>query len=319
MGDKSKISWTDATWNPVVGCTKASEGCAHCYAERDHNKRHKAFCEGKLQNVPQYSKPFNQVQLIESRLDQPIKWKRPRKIFVNSQSDLFHPDVQFEFIDKVFAVMAIAKQHTFQILTKRPDRMLEYLSNEWREALIEGNMQRMLSEIHGRKVWIDNEAFFFRDLANLITMTTVENQKRADERLPLLIKAKDYLKNCKLGISIEPMLGPIELRGHKDFIIECPVCRGSGNIGSGFHNRCPKCKGGRRIYAFDWVICGGESGSKARLMQPEWVRSLRDQCTAADVPFFFKQWGEYRGHLDGVRMPGNVLDGQTWQQMPEVV
>jgi protein gp37 len=262
MGDKSKISWTDATWNPVVGCTKVSEGCKNCYAERDHNKRHKAFQEGKLQNVPQYAKPFNQVQLIDSRLDQPCRWKRPRKIFVNSQSDLFHPDVPFEFIDKVFAIMALSKQHTFQVLTKRPERALEYFK---------GYEDRIGKELD--KLWYDitfydstnGDKFNWKPvfpLRNVWFGVTAENQEQADKRIPILLQIPAWIH----FVSFEPLLGPIKLKN--EWVCRCKL------------DELPEAEkkpvyGLKEIFerdllqpvkGIDWVICGGESGSKARLM-----------------------------------------------------
>lgn len=120
------IQWTDETWNPVVGCRKVSEGCRNCYAKELHDRRHKAFKAGKKM-LPQYAQPFEVVQLMPDRLEQPLHWRKPRRVFVNSVSDLFHEDVPDEFLDRVFAVMALAGRHTFQVLTKRPDRMRSYV------------------------------------------------------------------------------------------------------------------------------------------------------------------------------------------------
>ncbi len=130
MSGKTTISWTDVTWNPTVGCTRVSPGCKNCYAFTLHDMRHAAHKDGK--NLPeQYAKPFTELQMIADRLEDPLHWKKPRMVFVNSMSDLFHEDVPDEFIDKVFAVMALCPQHTFQVLTKRPERMLEVLSERY--------------------------------------------------------------------------------------------------------------------------------------------------------------------------------------------
>src|SRR6185436_14420816 len=127
MSAKSNIEWTDATWNPVVGCEKVSQGCKFCYAKTVHDRRYKAFLEGKAV-APQYRVPFETVQLKPERLTLPLSWRAPRRIFVNSVSDLFHDGVPDDFIDRVFAVMAVSRRHTFQILTKRAQRMQAYLS-----------------------------------------------------------------------------------------------------------------------------------------------------------------------------------------------
>jgi protein gp37 len=128
MSANTGISWTDRTWNPVVGCTKVSQGCKHCYAKTLHDMRHKAFAEGKLQNIPQYAQPFETVQTLPDRLNDPYRWRKPSRVFVNSMSDLFHDDVPGEFIAQVFAVMSGNPQHTFQVLTKRPARMLAFVA-----------------------------------------------------------------------------------------------------------------------------------------------------------------------------------------------
>lgn len=234
MSDRSAIEWTDATWNPVRGCTKVSPGCKHCYAE--------AFAE-RFRGVPGH--PFEQgfdLRLIHRALDLPLRWKGGRRIFVNSMSDLFHEDVPNEYVNRVFDVIRRAHQHQFQILTKRSERLLEVAS----------------AIDLPQNVWVG---------------VSVENQEYTP-RIADLRKVKAVVR----FLSIEPLLGPIE------------------NLElSGIH----------------WVIVGGESGHHARLMDPAWVRSVRDQCAQACVPFFFKQWGGKRKHLTG-----RTLDGRTWDEMP---
>lgn len=324
----SNIEWTDRSWNPVVGCTKISEGCRNCYAFNLHNSRHKAYQEGKLQHIPQYSKPFDDVQLLPERLISPLRWKKPQKIFVNSMSDLFHEDVPFEFIDKVFSVMALAQQHTFQILTKRPERMLEFMKRtEWRESV-------------GLADW---------PLSNVWLGVSVENQQAADKRIPLLLETPATVR----FLSCEPLLGEVNL---KQIDLGIKKTHGYGNrriiwdaLTGWEHQFDPMLKNqeiprsslsgpDRKIH---WVIVGGESGPKARPMHPNWARSLRDQCEAAEVPFFFKQWGEWaqvhelrsgepgiRGKLwynfdpdtsvcrVGRRSAGRLLDGVLYEQFP---
>ena len=240
MSDKSPIEWTDATWNPVTGCTKVSPGCKHCYAE--------TFAE-RWRGIPGH--PYEQgfdVRLWPQRLEAPLAWKAPRMIFVNSMSDLFQEDVPDGFIERVFGVMAAAPRHTFQVLTKRAERLAG-----WHAA---------------------HPEFWF--VPNIWLGVSVEDRRFGLPRVPQLEEVRASVR----FLSVEPLLehlGPLPLRG----------------IG--------------------WVIVGGESGRGARPMQPAWAVAIRDQCRAAGVPFFFKQWG-------GVRKKslGRVLDGRTWDEMPKL-
>ncbi len=344
------IEWTDTVWNPVTGCSKVSEDCRNCYAFALHDMRHKAYQEGK--KLPQqYAKPFNEIQLFSDRLEQPLKWRKPRRIFVNSMADLFHDDVPFDFIDQVFAVMALCQQHTFQILTKRPKRMLEYFAvNETRWYKLADIAPYM--EQWG---WISPE-----DAANIAPPgstlpkwprwplpnvwlgTSVENQKAADERIPLLLQTPAAVR----FLSCEPLLGPVDLDsipgmdGIRETVLD-PECWGDCDCNNmfGYDLGCRRNGGdGRLTRRIDWVICGGESGPNARPMHPDWVESLRDQCQSAGVPFFFKQWGEWApfnqmdklpGHETNAVKMGNVtcwrvgkqragrlLDGVEWNEFP---
>lgn len=255
MGDKSRIEWTDATWNPVTGCTRVSEGCRNCYMAR---------------TVPRFGQDPWTVVLHPDRLEQPLRWKRPRRIFVNSLSDLFHEDVPDEFIGKVFVTMARATRHTFQVLTKRPDRMLKLLDD--------ATLAFPCGMIAGDA------------LPNVWLGVSIENQQTADERIPLLLQTPA----AKRFISAEPLLGPIDLGQ----VNNPGLAEGQDFIDSlrGFAWTCTgpdyvdTCGIGVGI---NWVIVGGESGPGARPMHPDWARSIRDQCQAAGVPFFFKQWGEW--------------------------
>jgi protein gp37 len=235
MANNSHIEWTDATWNPVTGCSKISPGCKHCYAER-MSKRLQAMGQ------PNYANGF-QVTLQPHMLELPLEWKRPRRVFVNSMSDLFHKDVPLAFIKKVFSVMRRANWHQYQLLTKRSERLLE--------------VSPVLTwEPH---IWIG---------------VSVENDDYTDRIDDLRTTGADVK-----FLSLEPLLGPL------------PQLNLSG---------------------IDWVIVGGESGPGARLMNPDWVRDIRDQCVRANVPFFFKQWGgPFKSRT------GRVLDGRTWDQMPQ--
>lgn len=235
MSTQSEIEWTEATWNPVTGCDKVSPGCAHCYAERMARRL-------QAMGTANYANGF-QLTLQPRMLEAPLKWKRPRKIFVNSMSDLFHIAVPPPFIQQVFAVMGRANWHQYQVLTKRSERLLE--------------LDSMLPwESH---IWMG---------------VSVENQ-RFTSRIDDLRSTKAKVK----FLSLEPLLGPLDnldLRG------------------------------------IDWVIVGGESGPRARPMNPAWVTSIRDQCRLAGTAFFFKQWG-------GVfkSRAGRELDGRTWDEMPD--
>lgn len=238
---RSSIEWTDATWNPVTGCTQISPGCAHCYA--------KNFAE-RFRGVPghPYERGFA-LQLRPDRLDQPLRWRKPRTIFVNSMSDLFHPKVPEAYIRDVFEVMERADQHRFQVLTKRAERLAELAPSLPRPE----------------HVWIG---------------VSVENQ-RWTSRIDALRRVPAAVR----FLSCEPLLGPLEL----DL--------------SGIH----------------WVIAGGESGPRARPMQPDWARLVRDQCAEAGVPFFFKQWGAHNesGKRVGKKRAGRALDGQVHGGVPE--
>ncbi len=234
MAQASTIEWTEATWNPVTGCTKISPGCKFCYAERMANRL-------RAMGQTRYRNAFR-LTLQPDALNTPLRWKKPRVIFVNSMSDLFHKDVPFEYIERCFDVMNRASQHTFQVLTKRPERVAE-LGQELR--------------------WP----------ANLWMGTSVENADylwRIDSLREVPAKVR--------FLSVEPLLGPIP--------------------------RLP-------LKGIHWVIVGGESGPGARPMKAAWVRHLRDQCLAAEVPFFFKQWGG-----TNKKRAGRILDGRTWDQMP---
>lgn len=234
MAANSAIEWTEATWNPVTGCTKISPGCLHCYAER-MAKRLQAMGQ------PNYAHGFK-VTLQERALELPLTWKKPRTIFVNSMSDLFHRDVPVDFILQVFDVMRRADWHRYQLLTKRSSRLME---------------------LDPQLKW----------LPHIWMGVSVEDQQH--------VFRIDHLRNTHAPtkfLSLEPLLGPLN---------------------------------DLDLSGIDWAIVGGESGPRARPMKPAWVKSIRDQCRAAGVPFFFKQWG-------GVwkKRAGRELDGRTWDEMP---
>jgi protein gp37 len=289
MADGSSIEWTDATWQITTGCSVVSPGCTNCYAQQlaGTRLRHHPAREGLTSDSKAGPVWNGQVRFNEQWLEQPLKWKRPRKIFVSAHGDLFHEAIPDEWIDRVFAVMALAPQHTFQVLTKRAERMRDYV--RW----VIDNRQRFTK-------WAANGAAIARDvgrertapprwpLPNVWLGVSVEDQVRADERIPLLLDTPA----AKRFISAEPLLGPIDL-GH---------LRASAATYNALAGLYQDIDATVECTALDWVIVGGESGPHARPMHPDWARSLRDQCRAAGVPFFFKQYGNWH-HFTGTQPP----------------
>ena len=307
----TKIEWTDETWNPVTGCTKVSQGCKNCYAERLWPKVSAAEAKREGWDKP---RAFTDVRCHPERLEAPLHWKKPRRIFVNSMSDLFHEDVPFIFIDRVFAVMALCPQHTFQILTKRPALMLAYLA-ETRAEIV--RREWTLTDCATRKKLV-YRPFPAWPLPNVWLGVSVEDQPTADERIRLLLQTLAAIH----FVSYEPALGPVRF---KDEWLQCP---GGAEYGNGFnrtevHAGC--CEKHARL---NWLIAGGESGPNARPSHPDWFRSVRDQCADAGVAFFFKQWGEWaprwrpdgRASLPmnrtGKKAAGRILDGHTHDEYP---
>ncbi|NAS22454.1 DUF5131 family protein [Herbidospora sp. NEAU-GS84] len=285
MGDRSSIEWTEATWNPVTGCTKVSAGCDNCYAEG---------IARRFAGTPAYPNGFG-VTLRPERLPLPLRWKRPRRIFVNSMSDLFHDDVPDEFITQVFAVMAQASHHTFQILTKRHARMRAFLNDFCRcgsghvaGVHLRSNMSwagtphspTYVPGVDGNAVYFDRSW----PLPNVWVGVSVEDQKHAELRIPALLETPAAVR----FISAEPLLGPIDLRNlraRNGALIDALGGDVKTSDGRDVYSCCPS--------VLDWVIVGGESGRHARPMHPNWARSLRDQCATASASFHFKQWGEW--------------------------
>lgn len=277
----TKIEWTDEVWNVVTGCTKVSAVCVNCYAERVAGRQIGSFSWNPSEG--RYRK-FSDVRCHPERLDKPLHWRKPRRIFVCSMGDLFHPDVPDEFIDLVFAGMVLSPQHTFQLLTKRPELMLKYLSGGNRHTPVIAAM----NAIGG----VDAVAIRW-PLPNVHLGVSVEDQATADERIPLLLDTPAALR----FVSIEPLLGPVDLWEYGPEV--------SFSWLHGFDGSDPK------IPKLDWVICGSESGPKRRFCDPAWIRDLMRQCVSAGVPFFLKQM-DVDGKL--VKMPR--IDGQEWRQLP---
>lgn len=325
MADKTGIEWTDATWNPIRGCTRVSEGCRNCYAEKVAARfsgpgQPYAGLAQLTQSGPRWT---GEVRFISEHLTDPLRWQRPRKIFVNSMSDLFHEALSDERIARVFAVMGLAFQHTFQVLTKRAER-LPLIGTERFQGLV-----REATREHPR--WLipaekGTGHRFSWPLPNVWIGVSVEDQKTADQRIPHLLKVPARVR----FLSMEPLLGPVDLKRWLWNYVPTSEMPGWA-LNDGFLD------GYELAGNLQWVIAGGESGPGARPSHPNWFRSLRDQCQAASVPFFFKQWGawgEAPGHEGscslgggrsvqvedmariGKKAAGRVLDGRTWDEMP---
>lgn len=284
------IEWSDETWNPTVGCSRVSAGCDHCYAmgvaHRKMTPRHRGLT---ILRPPTASRPGidwnGKVRLVPEALDKPMGWRKPRRVFVDSMSDLFHPQVPFEFIAAVFGVMAACPQHTFQLLTKRPARMLEFF------AWVRAQPKKYASETDAAIVVRELETRHFltdgaRDvwpLPNVHLGVSVEDQATADERIPLLTE-------CPAGairfVSYEPALGPVDFTGriasmatgHGQMVKQVGgwLCCGAGD------------RGGPHV---DWIIVGGESGPGARPFDIGWARSVVEQCKETSAKVFVKQLG----------------------------
>lgn len=296
MADKTKIEWTDATWNPIIGCQVVSAGCKNCYAMRLAGTRLKNHPtrEGLTYNTKRGPVWNGEVRFNEKALDQPLRWKRPRMIFVCAHADLFYEGVPSEWIDKLFAVMALCPQHTFQVLTKRPKRMREYFQNPLFEKRLTNAVVALEPNAWDTKRWLT----FDLPLPNVWLGTSVENQATADERVPHLLQTPAAVR----WLSCEPLLGPVNLDTWYETID--PYCDHQIKPLSGYLSGDGFTPGYQSSKHIDWVVVGGESGPNARPMHPDWARSLRDQCDAAGVAFHFKQWGEWypiygRGTLNG--------------------
>jgi protein gp37 len=344
MGQNSKIEWTDATWNPVDGCTPVLAGRKHCWARRFSRRTFG-------------SRPFSEVRVHPERLDQPLRWRKARRVAVCLMGDLFHGTVPGEFIDQIFSVMAgVDRRFTFQILTKRAERMCDYLntSNRWKRIIEAG-------ESGGRRFRTDQWP-----LPHVYGGVSIEDQPTADARVYILLQTNLAVR----FVNYEPALAPVKLwpwlyaehpaGSVKIEDLESPmvarqIIREALLLGRGLEEPYPE-KLRPRI---DWVIAGGESGPGARPSHPDWFRAVRDQCQAAGVPFFFKQWGEWEpiqwhdgkmpllkisvpiypddrealaakeivmrhGTADanlrrvGKKRAGRLLDGREWNEFPRV-
>ncbi len=292
----SSIQWTQKTWNPTIGCTRVSQGCKNCYAFELHDKRHKGWQDGWEDAPKQYHKPFTTLQIIPERLLEPLRWKKPSRVFVNSMSDLFHPDIPTEFLDKVFAVMFyMAEVHTFQVLTKRPERMKAYLKDpELPKRLVAESLAIIdqtfkPSAVWAREPWIQKngqkntiearltQLFELHNSVkhpNIWLGVSVENQAAAEERISLLLDTPAGIR----WLSCEPLLEAVDLS--------------------------------KWLLFLDWVVVGGESGAKARDFQIPWALDLLMQCKAYLTPFFMKQLGSVTVKRSKILGENGILHGR---------
>ena len=322
MADGTGIEWTDATWNPIRGCSRVSEGCRNCYAERvaaRFNQPGQPYF-GLAKRVPGGGRWTGKVKVVEDVLDQPLRWQRPRRIFVNSMSDLFHEQVSNETIERVFAVMALAHWHTFQVLTKRPDRMLEWFrAHRQNINVYDSAVQRLAakgpvdwSKMPGDMANTRSSGGTWWPLRNVWLGVSVEDQAAANNRIPLLMETPAAVR----FLSCEPLLGPVDATR---WVFDRDAAVRRMRNGPAAMNR--EQADDYIAPCIDWVIAGGESGPGARPMHPDWPRKLRDDCAAAGVPFFFKQWGEHDalGNRVGKKAAGSKLDGFEHKAFPREV
>ncbi|MDQ3914303.1 MAG: phage Gp37/Gp68 family protein [Actinomycetota bacterium] len=269
MSIGTSIEWTDVTWNPTTGCRRVSEGCDNCYAVK-LARRLKAMGNPRYQNDGPDGPGFG-LTLHWDKIEEPLRWKKPRRVFVNSMSDLFHPSVPHSFVRRCFQVMVEAAEHEFQILTKRPTYMAR-------------SIPRILDELRidaPRNIWLG---------------TSVENQAWAEKRIPALLRTPAAVR----FLSCEPLLGPVDLSA---FIT--PDCAGRGDSASSTAKGLIRPEVGGTI---DWVIVGGESGPGFRAIEADWVRNIRDECLGANIAFFMKQWGGRTPKAGGRDLDGRTWD-----------
>lgn len=274
---KTKIEWATDTWNPVTGCSKVSPGCAHCYAET------LSLRFGRSAGPWTPANAERNVVLHPERLEQPLRWRRPRMVFVNSMSDLFHEQVPDQFIAEVFAVMARAGRHTFQVLTKRPERAKKLLGGAW----IQNEVDELCEWAPFGRPW---------PLSNVWLGVSIENRR--------FLHRADVLRDTPAAvrfISAEPLLGPLIAER-----VFCADAEWGALWPDGYSD--PELD----LTGIDWLIVGGESGPSHRPIREAWVRDLRDAAEVSGTAFFFKQWGGTTP-----KGGGRELDGRTWDEYPQ--
>lgn len=300
----TNIEWTERTWNPIAGCTKVSPGCKHCYAETMAN-RLAAMGQEKYARVVTNGRWNGRISFDEHALTEPLRRKKPTRYFVNSMSDLFHEAVTDEMIDRIMAVIALCPQHTFQVLTKRPKRMRDYI----RSIYTDGHWNEINECANAVSLPVDNDFVwnYPRDLPNLWLGVSVELQSEAEQRIPLLLETPAAVR----FLSCEPLLGPLELRKWlftQHVGQQCSRCGDAGDPDWGWspcdHATC-------EFKPLHWVIVGGESGTGFRVMELAWAEDIRRQCAAAEVAFFFKQTCGNRPGLNPEAL------GARYQEFPQ--
>jgi protein gp37 len=296
MGDKTNIEWTDATWNPMVAfnvetgkrghwCVTVSEGCRFCYASRMNET---AYPVGTGISYKAQNRDKVRLELHQPTIEKMLRSGKQGRVFVCSMTDLFLKDHSDEWLITVFAVMALCQKKTFQVLTKRIERAVQFMNAGYTQEAIWNEMSRLINAYHLK----DRYVYAVWPLPNVWIGTSVEDQKSADERIPHLLRVPAVVR----FLSCEPLLGKLDLR---DYL--------------GWH-----CSDIPEDMQIQWLICGGESGPNARPMHPDWARSLRDQCEAAGVPFLFKQWGEYL-HESQFSDMKTSMDPDTWEHLASPV
>ena len=331
----SNIEWTGKTVNPLIGCTKKSAGCEHCYAIKEAwihshhpNETFRKRYDGTVHETA--GGKLNWTGKINYDIDifaRVLKNKKPTMYFPNSMSDIFHESLSIDIIAEIYAIMFLAHWHTFQVLTKRADKMHAVLTSEefklklWAAC---NRMHHLYIKPLEQPLYFDVEVFQELPLKNVWQIVSVEDQKTLDERLPHLLKTPAAVR----GLSCEPLLGSITFRPKADTMEQMMQLMDEGVASKPI-----------MLSGIDWVICGGESGSNSTPMHPDWARYLRDQCNTMGVAFFFKQWGEYwpgeQGRIyraktidftdgqpmvrTGKKKAGRVLDGRLWDEMPKAL
>lgn len=306
MADKTHIEWTDATWNVVTGCAIVSPGCTNCYAMklagtrlRDHPSRNGLTTDSKAGPV------WNgQVRFNTGWLTQPLRWTKPRKVFVCAHGDLFHEGVTDDQLDQIFAVMALAPQHVFQVLTKRPERMRDYLLAFTAKRL----SKALRAFIQAGEKATQADRFIPLPLPNVWMGVSAEDQTRANERIPVLLETPAAIR----WVSAEPLIGPLDLTAIDDGFSD------PRNVLRSFSAQQQAAQYTESIDlcidtpGLDWVVVGGESGAGSRPMHPDWARDLRDQCADAGVPFLFKQWGDWTPGENAQNTVGRTVETADW-------
>lgn len=285
MATQSNIEWTDCTWNPVIGCRHVAEGCRHCYAET-MSKRLAAMGQKDYASILDAKGKFNGKAITRpATLAEPLSWKKPRMVFVNSMSDLFHEDVPFEFIAAVFGVMAATPQHTYQVLTKRAARMLEFL--QWASENIgePDYYARFFDDTPVRQLYADGRAEPTSDwpLKNVWLGVSIPTQADADKDIPILLKCPAAVR----FVSAEPLIEAVTFTR----VFHAPD--GTPTVQRWMERGIGPLLGHEGLPRIDWVIVGGESGHGARPCDVAWIRSIVEQCKAAGVPVFVKQLGAH--------------------------